>query len=337
LNKLITENGYISLDNLYLFIRINLKKSILLSAFGAILFIVYFSIKTPSYATELSFYTNYNNSSQSSLLSPFLGGISDLSDQALQFSIEEYLSSDSFLQTIVQDEYVIDGQTITLADYWGKNYNQYLSLNPLNTILLINRNIMFITDLSESEKRFSYSKAILSNKIFHSENRKSGLQTITVKVNKHPNLSIQISKNIFLAILNYNNVINNIKANEKSIFIEKRIQEVGLELKNSEEAMLSFMINNKDLKSPTLLLQKNRLQRNINAFTQVYLSLVEQYELARIDSKDNTNSIFHLDESFLQTSRADLSLIKGCLFIFISIFITHLSVVLFFDRKNLFH
>ena len=50
--------------------------------------------------------------------------------------------------------------------------------------------------------------------------------------------------------------------------------------------MLEFEVQNKNFRtSPTLLLEKNRIQRDNNAYNQVYLSLLDQFELAKIDSK----------------------------------------------------
>ena len=200
MNKPIIEKGYINLNNLLYFILSNLKSSITYSFCVVILFSVYFFIKTPTYSSKLTFYTNYNNANQSSLLSPFLGDIASLGDTGLNFSISDYLESDNFLEHIVTNEYVINGESKSLVEYWGTNYNNYRTLNPLSFLNTINRNVMFVSNFNEDEKSLAFSKDVLRGKISFSENRRSGLKTIRVTVAKYPDLSEQIANRLYLSV-----------------------------------------------------------------------------------------------------------------------------------------
>jgi len=328
LNKPIIKDGYFNFTNLIIFLRKHTASCLKYSFYSTLLFVVYFFIKTPEYSSKVSFYTNYNDFNQSSMLSPFLGDIAGLEESGLNFSISEYLQSDRFLQHIIEKKYLINEENISLIDYWGVHYNNYLFLNPFSMFKAINRNIMYPQNLSIEERRLSFAKEILYNSILHSENRRSGLNTVTVIVKKHPSLSKQITKEIYLAVLDYANQINNIKANEKIAFIEQRLVEVQFNLTESEQKMLDFEVENKNFQSsPTLLLEKNRIQRDINAHNQIYLSLLDQFELAKIDSKDNTNSIFYLDKEILNSSKEGISIIKGMLFVFVGTFI-----IIFFNK-----
>ena len=87
MNKPITENGYLNFNNLIDFLNKNSVYSLKYSFYIILLFSVYFFIKTPTYSSKLTFYTNYNNANQSFLLSPFLGDISGLEDTGLNFSV----------------------------------------------------------------------------------------------------------------------------------------------------------------------------------------------------------------------------------------------------------
>ena len=44
-----------------------------------------------------------------------------------------------------------------------------------------------------------------------------------------------------------------------------------------------------------LQLQKSRIEKNINLYNQLELSLSDQLEIAKIDEKDSTSTIFILD------------------------------------------
>lgn len=325
------------MNNLLYFILSNLKSSITYSFCVVILFSVYFFIKTPTYSSKLTFYTNYNNANQSSLLSPFLGDIASLGDTGLNFSISDYLESDNFLEHIVTNEYVINGKSKSLVEYWGTNYNNYRTLNPLSFLNTINRNVMFVSNFNEDEKSLAFSKDVLRGKISFSENRRSGLKTIRVTVAKYPDLSEQIANRIYLSVLDFVNKINSVKANEKIIFIQERLKEVEKNLHNSEKEMVEFLDKNKNFQtSPMLVFEKNKLQREINAFNQVYLSLLDQDQLTKIEAEDNTNSIFILDSPSFDNYKYGNSFIKSLILIFFGSIAVIISIRTYFLRNELF-
>jgi uncharacterized protein involved in exopolysaccharide biosynthesis len=337
LNKPITNNGNLNLKNLIDFLNKNSVYSLKYSFYIILLFSVYFFLKTPTYSSKLTFYTNYKNTNQSSLLSPFLGDIAGLDDTGLNFSVSEHLASDRFLEGIVEKKYVINEKEISLVEHWGGHYNNYFTINPLSLINTVNRNIMFAKNLSVEEKKLSFAKEVVSSKIFHSENRRSGLNTITVVVKKYPHLSKQINEQVYLAILDYTNKINNIKANEKIIFIQARLMEVQANLHNSEKKMVEFLDKNKNFEtSPILVFEKNKLQREINAFNQVYLSLLDQDQLTKIDAEDKTNSIFILDSPSYENYKYGNSFIKSIVVIFFGSIAIIISMRIYFFRKELF-
>ena len=337
MNKPIIEEGYFNLTNLMVFLRKHIVNSLKYSIYATLIFVIYFFLKTPSYSSKITFYTNYNDVNQSALLSPFLGNITNLDETGLNFSIAEYLQSETFLQSIVEKKYMINEESISLIDYWGIHYNNYLTLNPLSFLKTINRNVMFAQNLSIEERRSSFDKEVLSGSIFHSENRRSGLNTVKVIIKKHPSLPKQITKEIYFAIIGYANQINNIKASEKILFIEERLVEVQFNLNKSEEKMLKFELENKNFQlSPTLFLEKSRIQRDINSFNQIYMSLLDQYELAKIDAEDSTNSIFILDSPSSSNYEDGNSFIQLIITVLFGSIFINLLIRAYFFRKELF-
>ena len=42
-----------------------------------------------------------------------------MNDSILPFSIKDYLESEKFMQSVIEKEYTIGDQRMTLVDYWG--------------------------------------------------------------------------------------------------------------------------------------------------------------------------------------------------------------------------
>ena len=337
MNKPITENGYFNLTNLIVFLRKYSASCFKYSIYVTLLFVVYFFTKTPEYSSKVSFYTKYQKINSSSMLSPFLSDIAGLEDSGLSFSVSEFLSSERFLDEVINNKYTIDGNKKTLVEHWGQHYNKYFHLNPLNSLATINRNMMFSKNLSEYDKKLAYAKQVLLNKISFSENRKSSLNTITIDVKKYPSLSKEIIENIYLSLLMYSNEITSTKATEKIIFITGRINKIKSDLTNSEREMISFMDKNKNFSSsPSLLVEKDRIQRQINLYNSLYLSLSDQLELAKIDEKDNTSSVFLLDNPYKHSYKTGARFLQFSFTVFLFSFFFFSFIYLFKDRKDVF-
>ena len=136
-------------------------------------------------------------------------------------------------------------------------------------------------------------------------------------------------------MVEYSNEVTNTKASEKREFIEGRIKQVKYELESSERKMIDLLQKNKDLSSPILLLEKERIERDITLFGQLYLSLSDKLESAKIDEKDTTSPIFVLDSPNI-SSKAGIEFHKGLIFIFIFVFMLSFFLKLFNSREELF-
>lgn len=334
--KPLIKNNTIYLENFVFFIKKNLNKIFKIYFVISIIYIIYFFVKAPVYTAKLSFYTNYSPASQTSIALSFLpANFSGLESDNLNFSISDYVHSRKFLQEIVENEYQINEKEISLISFWGKNYKNFLTINPLTILNRLNNNIMLNQNLSEFEKKSYFARAKLKSSINFAEDRKTALNMISIKVKNHSDLSVYILDDIYDSILSYYNEINNIKAEEKKKFIEDRLSEVKNELKQSEENMILFLETNKEVKSPTLVLKKQSLEREINLQSQLYLSLSDQFELAKIDEKDNTSSIFLLDSPNVSSNKNGISLLRALIYLFILLFLFSISFFIYKDRKEL--
>lgn len=337
--KNIYKNNLINLEGVKHLFLVYIKKFFKINLTFALLFTIYFLIKPTVYISKVSFYTNYNEAPQSSFLSMLPAGMlgGGLGYTSLSFSIQNFLSSERFLNEIVNSQYQINNSTNTLVNQWGSDYNNFFTLNPVTFLKRLNFNIGFNKGLTDSDKKEIYAMSILKNSINFSEDRRTLLNTISVKIKSDSKLGEQIINNIYESIISYSSDVVNIKATEKKQFISNRLEELTESLFEAEEAMLKFSQENKQIQnSPLLTLERQRLQKDITLYNQLFFTLSDQYELAKINEKDNTTSFFILEMPTTSRTKQDGS------FIFVilkNILFLNLFIIIFFiyhNRQQLF-
>lgn len=335
----IIKDEKINFFNVYHVISYSFKKYAKYILLISILYFIYFSFfRTPFYSSQVSFYTNYDNNSSMSELSALgvFGGFSN-EPSNLKFSLNNYLSSDKLFSQVVNNKYVINEEDKTLVDHWGPRYKRIFEINPFQTYKNINRKLALVSNLSVEDQKLLFAKEFLRDSIQHSEDKKSSLHTIKVIVrDQDPKLTEQIVISIFESILNYSNEITTIKAREKKEFISIRLNEIKAELTSSENKMELFLEKNKNSTSPNLMIQKDRIEREIFFYNQLYLNLSDQLEKVKIDEKDTTSSIFLLDEASLSSYKSGASIIERIITLFLFLLFTAISFELFSHKKEYF-
>ena len=84
--------------------------------------------------------------------------------------------------------------------------------------------------------------------------------------------------------------------NEKISFIENRISSVQYDLKLSEKILKDFDERNRQISSPALKLEQDRLERDVEVQKGIYLTLKQQLELAKIEEIQETSIFQVLDQ-----------------------------------------
>ena len=126
--KPIIDNDDINLENLIDYFFLHLQRALKISLIILLVFGIYFFLKTPKYVSKVSFYTNYKDDMQSSLLSAVPGLMRGaLGSNTLDFSVSNFISSEKFLKEIVNSSYNFNNQQITLTELWGKDYKNFLT------------------------------------------------------------------------------------------------------------------------------------------------------------------------------------------------------------------
>jgi uncharacterized protein involved in exopolysaccharide biosynthesis len=136
----------------------------------------------------------------------------------------------------------------------------------------------------------------INDRITVSESKKTGLITVSV-LSEEPRLSKEIVAFIADALIKYINQVQLKQASENRQFIEERIKETEAQLNESEETLKRFREDNRSIKdSPELQLELERLMRDVEVNQQVYITLKQQYEIARIEEVKEAPIVNVLDE-----------------------------------------
>jgi uncharacterized protein involved in exopolysaccharide biosynthesis len=112
---------------------------------------------------------------------------------------------------------------------------------------------------------------------------KTGVITLTV-VSGNPELSVQIAQNVLDQVNVYNLANRQKQAAAERSFAERQVAEKRAELRQAESELENFLESNRQYRqSPQLLLEYNRIQREVDRRNLIYSSLLSAYETARIE------------------------------------------------------
>jgi uncharacterized protein involved in exopolysaccharide biosynthesis len=128
-------------------------------------------------------------------------------------------------------------------------------------------------------------------------------------------LSQQVAARMIRLVSDFNLHRRQTKAGAERRFVEARVAEAQDSLRAAEARLEGFLQRNRDYRnSPQLLFTFDRLDREVNMQQQVYTSLAQSYEAARIDEVRNTPVITLVEPPDLPAKPDPrLALLKGML------------------------
>ena len=104
-----------------------------------------------------------------------------------------------------------------------------------------------------------------------------------------PELAVQLNRRLLELLNTFNLETRQSLAAAERRFVEERLEAVRGEYEEAEEELLLFLQQNRLYRdSPELMLEVERLQRQVNHHLQIYTTLRQAYEQARIDEVRNT-------------------------------------------------
>ncbi len=110
-----------------------------------------------------------------------------------------------------------------------------------------------------------------------------------------PDLSQQVGLNIIRLVDEYYRARKHAQAAAEREFLQGRLAESKQELNAAENEVLQFREDNRDISAPALALENARLIRGVSMKQQLYTSLLQSYDKARIAEAKNLPSITILE------------------------------------------
>ncbi len=149
---------------------------------------------------------------------------------------------------------------------------------------------------SEVESISKKSKALrsLRKMIDFSQSIKNPVSTLSVTA-LDPNIAKDLADIVLVQLDSLNRYYKDQVANEKIIFIESRIFSVMKDFEYSEKRLKNFNQENRQISSPSLQLQLDRLERDVEIQKGIYLTLKQQLELAKIEKIQESSVIQIID------------------------------------------
>lgn len=133
------------------------------------------------------------------------------------------------------------------------------------------------------------------NMVQFSKNPSSAFSVIKV-TSQEPVFSKELAEVIVTELGALNRFYKIQTVNEKTIFIEERISSVKDDLERSEQTLKSFREKNRQISSPALQLEQERLTRDVEIQKNIFLTLKQQLELAKIEEVQKASIVQVVDK-----------------------------------------
>jgi len=151
--------------------------------------------------------------------------------------------------------------------------------------------VLYQIHAGSREAEINLAALELRDHILTNATRRTGLVTFFVST-AYPDLTQQAARNMVSELDVYNTERRRSQITAERTFIEQRLAESSAALARAENDLRGFRdLNREYLSSPTLSLENDRLNREVTMRQQLYTSLSQAYEQARIEEVRDTPAI----------------------------------------------
>ena len=218
-----------------------------------------------------------------------MGATADLSSPSLY---PELLRSRTFAEQILDKEFYLDkyGKKLSLlailthGDEAPKLDRDKLIANAVNKL-----NVGILAFDLDPKSTFSVIKVTAEDPLFAKE----------------------LAEVVLAELESLNRYFKSETVSEKNTFIENRIASVEGDLEASEQALKDFNERNRQISSPALQLEQERLERGVEIQKGIYLTLKQQLELAKIEEVQETSVVQVLDRPTVAFYPSNKNLVLG--------------------------
>ena len=151
-----------------------------------------------------------------------------------------------------------------------------------------------------------------------------------------PHLAYDLNMHVLDYISSYMRGSIQGRAKEKRAFIDERVREAKTDLDRAEFSLARFRERNMMSASPTIMREEARLIRQINVNQDIYIQLLKQLDIAKVEELDNMQLlqiVKHPEISYTKTSPQTKKIILGAFFI--GLLIGSVSVLVMHQFKQL--
>tara|TARA_Y100000741_G_scaffold336742_1_gene295564 strand:+ start:1264 stop:2217 length:954 start_codon:yes stop_codon:yes gene_type:complete len=281
------------------------------------LIITFFS--TPKYASSFSFFSEGDNQlgllSKNSIASSILG--SSFGSDINILPLEAVVTSKELIVKISNEKFNYEDKNLLFYEIF--KIENSIKVRFLKLFLSEKEYEEFLIKLSQEEivERIKYTK---------------DLQTNVIKVTllfETRELADDVSHFIINYVNDYYNNISALKANDKTKYIDVRLQELEQELDTVYKNYIEFKNQNKNISSsPILMVKEQQLQQDISLKKNVYVQLSSQFEIYKMNSIDKSKTVYLVNSPTVSSFPADPNIILNiATFIFLSLLFIFLRTV----------
>ena len=335
MNKEILNNQEMDLFAILKLLWSKKSKIIFFSTFMSILAIIYVLIVTAQFKSYTSIYPVSENSNNQSfgniqgIASTF--GINLGNKNNSLFNITDLVKSNSLRKKILLNKWNTTKfkKQVNLIKYW--EIDDTMSFNPISKI-----KSFFSGEFGKFslQKYVEYGLEELDKRLNVIENE-TGLITVSILM-EEPQLAADIVNFIADEIISHVRHDNLLESSDHRIFIENRMDNSKRDLSLSEENLTEFRKHHPiALDTPEIQLERGRLIRDVEVNQQVYITLRQQYELAKIDELKFVPVIKILDKGVAPDQKAKPKRTKIVILTFLISLVLSLYFIYFKERYEM--
>lgn len=152
-------------------------------------------------------------------------------------------------------------------------------------------------DLTEHEHRMAALKEMRENVVRAHKDSDTGVITLSTTT-RDADLSAALANRLVARLETYLIDTRMVEGSRNRTFLDDRVAVVSVDLRKAEEALKKFRETNRRVAdSPELMLEQERLSRDVLMQEQIFLELQRQKEVAKIEEVKNTPVLRVLDDA----------------------------------------
>lgn len=160
---------------------------------------------------------------------------------------------------------------------------------PLDSSSMPKRTLIEVYDITRGSGPVRREKAIerLARDVQVGVSLRTGVVSLEVKA-RNPELALELNRRILALMNRYNLQSRQSQATAERDFTERRLSDARAELREAEDRLQAFLLGNREVKTPALVIQEQRLRRTLNERQAAVTTLVQAFEQARIEEVRDT-------------------------------------------------